>query len=198
MKGKFTLQVLEKLSEAASGAGDLIEAVLSSGYGASIGKLDYKMRVIKKRRRREAEERAVYVRLQKRYYNVLSWLRRDDLIVEKLSAKGKVFSLNRRGLQKLSALRERQVNYLPVASYDVVGSNNFAIAIFDIPEKERRKRAWLRAVLKNMGFAMLQKSVWAGKLKVPKSFIDDLSRLKIVEYVEILEVTKTGSIQQVI
>src|SRR3989338_211709 len=36
------------------------------------------------------------------------------------------------------------------------------IVAFDLPEKHKRERAWLRAELTGLGFTMLQKSVWFG------------------------------------
>ena len=73
----------------------------------------------------------------------------------------------------------------------------FTIVVFDIPEKERSKRAWIREVLKNLDLKMIQKSVWVGKVKIPKQFIDDLDKFNMVDFVEIFEISKAGSLKQI-
>ena len=66
--------------------------------------------------------------------------------------------------------------------------------IFDIPEEKRRKRAWLRATLKNLEFKMEQQSVWIGRTKIPKRLVDDLDRFGLLDYVQIFEATKFGTL----
>jgi hypothetical protein len=68
--------------------------------------------------------------------------------------------------------------------------------IFDVPEKESYKRRWLRSVLKNMNFKMLQKSVWVGRTKVPKSLLDDMGALGMLDYVDIFAISKSGTLTQ--
>lgn len=74
--------------------------------------------------------------------------------------------------------------------------NELKIIAFDIPEKFRRKRNWLRKTLAGFGFTMLQKSVWAGKAALLHEFIEDLDTLSLTPYIEILAVTKTGSLKK--
>ncbi|MBI2635441.1 MAG: CRISPR-associated endonuclease Cas2, partial [Parcubacteria group bacterium] len=69
------------------------------------------------------------------------------------------------------------------------------VVIFDIPEKQKHKREWLRGQLQDLGFKMIQKSVWMGKRKFPKEFLEDIRDLKLLAYVEIFSVTKTGSMR---
>ena len=49
-----------------------------------------------------------------------------------------------------------------------------------------------------MNFRILQKSVWIGKVKIPKEFIDDLKELNMINYVEIFEISRGGSLRQVV
>ena len=58
-----------------------------------------------------------------------------------------------------------------------------------------RERNILRDILRMLGFNLIHKSVWIGKVKLPERFIADLQRLGILEYVEILEVTKSGTLE---
>ena len=72
------------------------------------------------------------------------------------------------------------------------------IFAFDVPEKEKRKRGWLRTVLRRLDFTMIQKSVWVGKSKIPQEFLEDIYRFKMVDFVEIFEVSKTGSLRHIV
>ena len=76
-------------------------------------------------------------------------------------------------------------------------AKQFTIVTFDIPERERRKRDWLRGALRNLGLAMVQKSVWIGKVKIPGELVEDMKSMRILDFVEIFEISKTGSLQQV-
>lgn len=71
----------------------------------------------------------------------------------------------------------------------------FIIVAFDIPEREKRKRNWLRQSLCRMGLSMVQKSVWIGRVKLPEDFIESLRHLKLADCVEIFEITKTGTLK---
>ena len=71
------------------------------------------------------------------------------------------------------------------------------IVAFDIPERVRRYRDWFRSVLENLGLTMIQKSVWMGKIKIPKALIDDLAELKLIDFVEIFEVGNEGSLTHI-
>lgn len=86
---------------------------------------------------------------------------------------------------------------LPRKIYKKEKNNGFTIVIFDIPEKYRRKRDWLRHALITLEFELLQKSVWIGKNKIPKSFLNDLADLNIIDNIHIFSVAKTGTIKNV-
>ena len=62
------------------------------------------------------------------------------------------------------------------------------IIAFDVPEKYRRERDWLRIELKNLGFAMMQKSVWYGSSPLPQDFITSLDDLKILKFIKFFDV----------
>jgi len=67
---------------------------------------------------------------------------------------------------------------------------------YDIPVAFNRERNILRDILRMLGFNLIHKSVWVGKVLLPERFVGDLSRLGILDYVEILEVTKNGTLKQ--
>jgi DNA-binding transcriptional regulator PaaX len=62
------------------------------------------------------------------------------------------------------------------------------MVLFDIPEKKRKTRNWLRLQLKLWNFEMLQQSVWLGKGPTPKEFTDRLKLLNISECVKIFKI----------
>ena len=72
------------------------------------------------------------------------------------------------------------------------------IIIFDIPEKDRKKRAYLRFELIALGFGLLQKSVWIGPGPLPKEFIEYMRKLRLFSYVHIFSIKKKGTISSAI
>ena len=62
------------------------------------------------------------------------------------------------------------------------------MVLFDIPEKKRKVRNWLRLQLKLWDFEMLQQSVWLGKGPLPKEFTTRLCLLDIQECIKIFNI----------
>ena len=57
MKGEFTLNLLELISESVSEVGDLLGAFLASGYGASISRMEYNLANARWKRGNSTEKR---------------------------------------------------------------------------------------------------------------------------------------------
>ena len=72
------------------------------------------------------------------------------------------------------------------------------IVIFDVPEKEKWKREWLRNTLRELGMKNVQKSVFIGKVKIPELFLENMRKLHAIDYVEIFEIGKTGTLKHVV
>lgn len=64
------------------------------------------------------------------------------------------------------------------------------IIIFDIPEKERKKRDWLRKKLIDLEFIPIQKSVWFGPSPLPEEFIKYLNKINILSCLKFFKATK--------
>lgn len=128
---------------------------------------------------------------RRRVSEMLSRLKKQGLIGRVKTPTGFRFHL----LEKGATYLEKSKTFHPPNYHGEKGSTA-KIVVYDIPEQERAKRRWLRLALLNLKFEMLQKSVWVGKGKLPKEFINDLVELKILQYVDILEVTKTGTIRK--
>lgn len=68
------------------------------------------------------------------------------------------------------------------------------LVIFDIPEKERKKRDRLRDTLASYDFEQLQKSVWIGHNPLPEDFITFLDDLDLGGRVHIFSVREGGTL----
>ena len=70
------------------------------------------------------------------------------------------------------------------------------LVIFDIPEKERKKRDVLRAELVACNFSQLQKSVWMGYNPLPEECIELIDALSLKQRVHIFSVKEKGTIAE--
>ena len=61
------------------------------------------------------------------------------------------------------------------------------MVIFDIPEKRKAYREWLRSELVGFGFTMIQKSVWLGHA-LPKEFMQYLDEIKLLRHLRFFRV----------
>lgn len=194
MKGKIMLKILEGLADGLGEISDLFEAYLSAGYGASYRKLDYKRDKAAERRLGKKWEREKKRKEKQKFYNYLNYLKGEGLINKKDSG---MFRLTKRGKARLEELEKRKkVKGLPFADYPKEKSHRLILVAFDVPEKERQKRDWLRSALKGLDFNMIQKSLFGGKIKIPEEFLEDIHELKLTDYVEILEISREGTLKR--
>jgi len=130
---------------------------------------------------------------QKRFQQLVYELKRDGLITEEPSSQ--LLGITPRGLTWLKLINRKQFLVarppLPVTEK----GNRVTIVSYDVPEKVRAYRRWLRATLRSMNFIQLQQSLWVGKVTIPQTFISDLTLFKIEKCVEIFEITKTGTLR---
>ena len=191
MKGENRLKILEFLENSGQALEELF-FIFTVPYGTSFHGAEYRLRKF-----RAAKENLKTLKKDKRRFDDLLYrLRKDELVDDIEKGEKSLLRLTQRGKEILSRLRDKKDKALPDAKYQSQNDDNLKIIIFDIPEGERRKRVWLRSALKNLNFTMLQKSVWAGKSKLPHEFAIDLNKLKIISYVEIFSISKTGSLKQ--
>ena len=188
MRETLIEKVLKVILAGAGTTADVIGAILESGYGASYSKLS---RSFDRRQNRKIHAELAGVERQ-RFYSLLSKLKREGFILEKAER----WNLTVNGKMKLVKLKKTRKGSLPSAEYSKSESREGIIITFDIPEKDRHKRRWLRSALGNLGFKLYQKSVWVGRGKVPEEFLMDLKRIGIFRYVGILSVGKSGTIEE--
>src|SRR3989338_2781325 len=75
-------------------------------------------------------------------------------------------------------------------------SDKVIIISYDLPTAFNRERNILRDILRMLGFEVIHKSVWVGKVKLPKKFIVKVGQMGILDFIEILEVTKNGTLKE--
>jgi len=187
------LKILEGVRDLIIDGIDTTEAILNSGYGASHFRIEKELEKI----RQDKYEREEKERSRQKFYSVLSKLKKDGLIKDERKKGERFFTITGKGLVKINQLKKIKEESLPNKKYKREKGEKMAIVIFDIPENERRKRDWIREVLKNMDFKMAQKSVWIGKIKIPKEFLNDLEVFKLLEFVKIFEISKTGNLENI-
>jgi len=198
-KKETLLNILEILEDRMVESVDLLAAFLNAGHNVTYKNIQYqydKLQREKAKRENDKLSKQLESKSKQKYYDCIYKLKRDGLIEEKTKENKKFFILTPLGKNKLKILKNKRKEEIPPSNYHKENSDKLTIIIFDIPEKERRKRDWLRSVLKNLGFQMVQKSVWLGKVKIPQQFLEDLNNLQIINYIEIFEITKTGSLKQ--
>ncbi len=193
MKGELALKILETLGDVAVGSARLLEAFLNAGYGASCGKIERELRTLESASRQKEWAISDEKQKRQRYHEIISKLKRDGLLARDLNGN---FRITFRGKQKRTLLKKRLGLSLPKPFYSKQESKNVIIVVFDVPERDRRKRNWLRTALKNLGLKMVQKSVWIGKTTIPRELVDHIQDLKLIECIEIFEVSKTGTLTQ--
>lgn len=69
----------------------------------------------------------------------------------------------------------------------------YRVVIFDIPEKKKHLRNWLREELYVLKYEKLQESVLAGKFPLPKDLIKEIKDKKINKFIDYLLVEKIYS-----
>ena len=116
-------------------------------------------------------------------------------ILSQLKAQGLVKQIPKRGrrywrltARGRAALAERRHSVSPLPD------GQKRLVCFDIPERDRAKRRWLRGELIASGYRQLQKSVWIGDTPLPREFIDALDALDLRGRVHLLRVTSGGTL----
>ena len=189
-KGEVIPKILEALQVQAEATVNLLD-IFTSGYGESYRKM---RRTIKYGTPQFKTDWASLYRDRQNFYSLLNQLKNDGLVrkIENKSKRGSTWQITRKGLAKLNLLRDS-----PVFKYKKELSDELIIVSFDVPEKERQKRDWLRAKLHLLDFNLLQESLWLGRTKIPEEFIHDLRERGMLEYVKIFEISKQGNIAKI-
>jgi hypothetical protein len=102
------------------------------------------------------------------------WRLKKAGFVEK---KGNFFFLTEKGKKLAGYILSRK------KIFDKKWDGKFRIVIFDIPEKSRKDRNWLRQELYFLKYRKLQESVFIGKHPLPQDLIKDIKQKKMGNFV---------------
>jgi len=195
-KNEIIPKVLEILQSQAEATANLFD-IFASGYGESYRKM---RRTINYGPPQFKTDWAFEYRKRQQFYTLLNKLKNQGLVEKNKDNKNKkesLWKITKRGLEKLKLIKKKKNFSRAAIDYKKEKSDRIKVIVFDIPEKERYKRDWLRVALAYLGFFMLQQSVWVSKNKVPKKFICDLREKELLPYIQIFEINKTGTISQI-
>ena len=180
MKGEIIYKILNSLGDGMLDYVDFTNAFMKAGYGATGNKINYEFSKIQNRRISLEINRQKINNLKK----YLQKLKSEGLILE---SNSKQIYLSNKGKNKLNNFQNSFS--LNKNLYQPKTGDRVIIISYDIPVAFNKERNILRDMLRTLGFNLV------GKVLLPVRFLADLSRLGILEYLEILEVTKNGTLK---
>lgn len=136
-------------------------------------------------------------RNRQQFYKRLHYLKLQGLVVKRNANKGASrWMLTKHGKDRLDEYRQSRADPFSASHihFPAPQGDGITVVAFDIPEKERRKRDWIRRCLVEMDFEMLQKSVWVARGGVHEDFAQALRERKLLNAVHIFGVTRQGTI----
>jgi len=186
MKGEIIYKILDFLENKAIKSVDFADVFIKVGYGANFYKFEKEFQK-KNLKNSDNQIKKDQIRRFKKY---VFKLKKEGLLLEDFSNKHII--LTQKGKRKLNSFKN---SFSLNNKYIKENSDKVIIVSYDIPVAFNKERNILRDILRMLGFNMVHKSVWVGKVKIPKKLIFDLEKLGILDYIEILEVTKSGSLK---
>mgnify|MGYP001604606878 FL=1 len=127
--------------------------------------------------------RARHKRLNLGAFNQQIYRLRKKGIIE---PKGKIIHVNRENLLRFSSGKNSVMkNIVPKKTEKILMS-------FDIPEKNKKARDWLRNQIKYWDFEMIHQSLWLGYGPLPKEFNERLKQLGVFGNVRVFRVKKAS------
>jgi phenylacetic acid degradation operon negative regulatory protein len=103
--------------------------------------------------------------------------------IERVVKDGKVY------LRLTSAGQNKVKRDFSIANLTKKWNKRWVVLVFDIKEKSRRARDILRNKLRNIGFGMLQESVWITPLPIGKDVWEFIDTIGLSENVFVMEVS---------
>lgn len=122
---------------------------------------------------------------------ILCRLRKQGLVARRGKRRRSYWSLSAKGKLTLEGIEPKSNPLAHLPPLDKIPR----LVIFDIPERERKKRDAIRQELLACDFRQLQKSVWLGYRPLPEDFFGLLDEFNLKKCVHILTVRDTGTIE---
>ncbi len=196
--------MLKILEDGELKANDLLDFFLS-------GMLDYRFKHDKKtyaalkrgswERRVDLNARRANAEERRRFNTMIYRLHSQGLIAKDEKRSNSIISITKKGIEKSGMLgkgakpnKELAYAHRTPRKYKKIRSASSILVSFDIPEKEKGKRDWLRNVLRNLDFKLLHQSTWIGSNALPEDFLEDCRKMRMIKYLHIFSVIKKGTI----
>jgi len=180
---KHVLEILGTLESASTGI------ILTNYFQKSRDKVKFNWQPADLDRAEKYKQKSL-VKLSK----LLSYMKKKGLVDNSGDRNKSVWLITQVGRERLEFIKSRDFITNPFESLDKLKKGELKVIVFDIPELERKKRDWLRISLMNLGFEMLQKSVWVGNTDLPEEFILSLNNLEILSYLHMFIIKERGTI----
>lgn len=123
---------------------------------------------------------------------LLCRLRKEGLVASAGTKRKTVWTITVNGRKRL---RDAHSQEFTVSEYDLPPEDGVVrLVSFDIPERQRRKRDWLRKTLLACDYKLLHKSVFIGKRPLPDEVLEEIDELGLTPYVHIVGLDKKGTL----
>lgn len=110
-------------------------------------------------------------------YTSINRLKNSGLI--KIDKESDIFRLTKKG-EKEAFIAYFNAEKSSYSNKKPKWDGKWRIVLFDVPEKKRRHRDYLRNLIKSLGFRELQKSVWVSPYSIPDFLREILAEEKIL------------------
>lgn len=129
---------------------------------------------------------------------MLQYLKKEGFVERQKEGRNSYWHITVQGKKKLSGLKKSALNLSTAnLSFEKPQGKGITVFAFDIPERERKKRDWLRQCLIAMEFRCLQKSVWVSRGALSEKFMYALREREMLSYIHIFSITKRGTIREI-
>jgi len=140
----------------------------------------------------QAYKRALALKTPQEYYEILKNIQKNSArtILWRLEKKGLVekkenkYSISKIGLLFLKKKLKNKDILLNKKAWD----GKWRLIAFDIPQKIKKERDWLRYSLQKSGYQQFQKSVFIGKNPLERDLMREIIEKKLNNYIRIITI----------
>ncbi|TSD04131.1 MAG: hypothetical protein Greene071436_181 [Parcubacteria group bacterium Greene0714_36] len=122
-------------------------------------------------------------------------LRKDGLIAKSGPNRKSQWIITPKGKTFLRATTQRKPTF-PHLEYAALPPLDHIVRLvsFDIPEKQRQKRDWLRSELLQCEYRMLHRSVFIGNRPLPEELVKEIASLNLMRHLQIVSIDRKGTL----
>lgn len=125
--------------------------------------------------------------------SMLYHLKKDGLVVMHGPKKKALWSITQKGRR---VLRKSPPPQHHTAVDELPPEDGISrLVAFDVPEKQRAKRQWLRVALMSCGFQPIQRSVFLGHRPLSEDIVKEISDMDMDRYIHIVSIQKHGTLR---